>query len=685
MIYKKLVFTYDDEKLMKTSYNQQGDVIYKTIDRQYIYDMNRKLEMKFKESNRNAAIIIYDADENRLSATCAYRPVSIKEQDYIRIIKEVINVNELIEEEEITNATFTLYLQRASSGDMSRTPSRWLDDLEANISNRESMFERPYFDLNEDLYDGKLPSLKESMENAEKILASKSLKDELKRIYSKENEKAFYGHPVHYYISSGTWGAARDIVDVLVPALLKNKRLESKRTTFVNNISSTVNRFDNFRNIFSSADGSVVVVDLSGDLSFGNFATGYQKNAKQLGKFLSEFGKNTLFIFVEVIGNTIFKDDNLAAIIGNGDIVRIEEGFGDLNKAKNYLDSLVEKSKFAQYKEDNMEKYLEEKLTYSVSDVYAAFDKWYGRGLKSHIYKAYQKYETVKIEKTKVETKPYQKLKEMIGLKDIKEVINQIIAYEKMQARRKSLGLEDSKTARNMLFYGEPGTAKTTVARLMGQILKEEGALEVGHVVECGRQDLVGLYVGWTAKIVEEKFKEARGGILFVDEAYSLSEDRHYGREAINTLVQLMENYKDEVLVILAGYPDKMEEFIAANNGLRSRIAFQLNFPNYDSDELMGILELMLKEREYTLSDAAKEKCLTLFNKVMHVPNFGNGRFVRNLLEQIELKQSMRLSNEYEGKEINKNEISKLEVEDVPNNYNFLINATNNKKMSLVG
>ena len=685
MIYKKLVFNYDDKKMMRPHYNNEGKEVYKTVERQYVYDINRKFETEFKENDKNVFIAVYEVNENELSIICAYRPEKIKTQDYIKIINSFINVNELISEEEITNSLFYVHLCKANGNDMlNKSPNRWLDDLEANISNREGMFERPYFLIKEELYEQKLPSYKESMNNAEKILASKTLKDELKRIYSKENEKAFYGHPVHYYISSGTWDAAKDIVDVLVPALLKNNRLESKRVTFVNNISSNVNRFDNYRNIFSSSDGSVVVVDLSGNLSFGNFATGYQKNAQQLGEFLAEFGKNTLFIFVEVVGNTPFKDDNIAAIVGNGDIVKIEEGFGDLNRAKSYLDDLVDKSNFAQYKEDDMEKYLEDKLTYSVSDVYAAFVKWYGRGLKSHVYKAYKEFERVKIEKKKVETKPYQKLKEMVGLKDIKDVVNQIIAYEKMQVHRKSMGLSDAKTARHMLFYGEPGTAKTTVARLLGQILKEEGALDVGHVVECGRQDLVGQYVGWTAKIVEDKFKEARGGILLIDEAYSLSEDKYYGREAINTIVQLMENYKDEVIVILAGYPDKMEEFISSNNGLRSRIAFQLNFPNYDSYELMGILDIMLKEKEYSMSDEAKEKCLDLFDYAMNIPNYGNGRFVRNLLEQIELKQSVRIANEYKDEEVDKEIIKQLEVDDVPDNYNFLISNNTNNKIGLI-
>jgi len=686
MIFKKLVFSYEDEKMMKQYYNKNGEPTHKTMVPDYIYDINRKFESLFKEKGKSQLLCIYDVNEKELSAVCAYRSNIYTMEDCIETMKSVVNIKELLEEEEITNHSFVIYMDKANFLELTRRYTKgFLDDMEVNLTNRESIYDRPYFDLSEEIYDQKLPNYKESLENSKKILASDSMKKELKRIYSSENEKQFYGNPVHYYLTAGSWGAARDMIDLLIPALLKNGRLQSKRVTFVNKISPNANRFDNFKNVFSCAAGGCAVVDLSGEVSVGNFATGYQKNAQQLGKYLSEYGKDTLFIFVEIVGNVIYRDDNLAEILGNGDIVKIEEGFGDFKQALSYLDDLVNKSHFAKYKEKDMAKYLPDKLTYSVSDVFEAYGKWYGRGLKSHVYKAYKEFESVKIEKKKIETKPYQKLQEMVGLNEIKEVINQVIAYQKMQVQRKQLGMDDAKSARNMLFYGEPGTAKTTVARLMGQILKEEGVLEVGHVVECGRQDLVGLYVGWTAKIVEDKFRQARGGILFIDEAYSLSDgDKYFGPEAINTIVQLMENYRDEVLVIMAGYPERMEKFMNSNEGLRSRVAFQLNFPNYNSKELVDIMSLMLKEKQLNMSKEAINKCEKIFEEVMYIPNYGNGRFVRNFLEQIELKQAVRLSNEFAGKDITKDDIKLIELCDIPDNYHFLLSERDNKKMSLL-
>ena len=168
---------------------------------------------------------------------------------------------------------------------------------------------------------------------------------------------------------------------------------------------------------------------------------------------------------------------------------------------------------------------------------------------------------------------------------------------------RQELNMKGNQIPLHMVFTGNPGTAKTTVARLLAGIMKEEKISTTGAFVECGRSDLVGKYVGWTAKIVKEKFKEASGGILFIDEAYSLLDDSNsFGAEAINTIVQEMENHRDDVLVIFAGYPDMMNDFIDSNAGLRSRIAFHVDFPDYDVDELNEILCVMAKDRGYRLN-----------------------------------------------------------------------------------
>ena len=477
------------------------------------------------------------------------------------------------------------------------------------------------------------------------------------------------------------------MINLLLLALKKNGRLQSSRVLSIRDIMPNASGSDHFRNVFTSSIGATLVIDLTNEAYVsGNYATGYQRNAEYIGKQFGQNGKDTLYIFVEIDGKSEYRDETLAAILGNGDIIRIEEGFGNYDQAMSYLDDLAEKSEFSEFKDDDMSRYLPDKISFTVSDIYEAYAKWYGDGLKTHVYKAYRNVDRVKIEVKKKVAKPYEELKRMVGLTEIKGIVDQVIARNRIQKLRYEMGFEDVSASRHMVFYGNPGTAKTTVARLLAQILKEEGVLEHGHLVECGRQDLVARYVGWTAKTVQEKFDSARGGILFIDEAYSLLEDRNsFGTEAINTIVQLMENYRDEVIVIFAGYPDRMKSFVEENEGLASRIAFHLNFPDYNAEELAGIMDIMLERHNYTMDDAARSKCMEVFEKVKDIPNYGNGRFVRNFLEQIELRQSGRLMESFNNAEISKDEVMLIRSEDVVPDFSFLqADNSSAKKIGLV-
>lgn len=224
-------------------------------------------------------------------------------------------------------------------------------------------------------------------------------------------------------------------------------------------------------------------------------------------------------------------------------------------------------------------------------------------------------------------------------------MIQKALDYYKVQRIYAQRGLKQERPAMHMVFTGNPGTAKTTAARLFAKIMRDNGLLSKGHLVEVGRGDLVGKYVGWTAKIVKLKFKEALGGVLFIDEAYSLVDDRSgsFGDEAINTIVQEMENHREELVVIFAGYPEQMEAFLDKNPGLRSRIAFHVPFADYDSDELCRIAQLMAKNSEMQLTDGAAEQLKTVFDAARKQPDFGNGRYVRNVLEQAKMQQASRL------------------------------------------
>ena len=218
----------------------------------------------------------------------------------------------------------------------------------------------------------------------------------------------------------------------------------------------------------------------------------------------------------------------------------------------------------------------------------------------------------------------------------------------------------------HMIFTGNPGTAKTTVARLFARIMRENGLLSRGQLVEVGRGDLVGKYVGWTAPVIQEKFKNASGGVLFIDEAYSLVDDRDgsFGDEAINTIVQEMENHRADVVVIFAGYPDKMEGFLQKNPGLRSRIAFHVPFADYDSTELCQIADLISKKNGMQIDKAAFDKLEQAFDVARGDTDFGNGRYVRNVFEQARMNQASRLL-EKDFESITTDEITTITADDI--------------------
>lgn len=238
-----------------------------------------------------------------------------------------------------------------------------------------------------------------------------------------------------------------------------------------------------------------------------------------------------------------------------------------------------------------------------------------------------------------------EELQQMIGLEKVKTIVEEILAVYKVNKMRSTYGNKDYSSSRHMMFVGNPGTAKTTVARLIAGILKEEGILESGKFVECTHADLVGQYVGWTSVQVKKKFRKARGGILFIDEAYSLVDDINtFGDEAINTIVAEMENMREEVIVIFAGYHDKMQTFLDKNEGLKSRITYHIQFPDYKPNELLDILKKLVADRDFILESSAKEKVFEIFQKVYKEPDYGNGHFVRNLLEKAIFRQATRIS-----------------------------------------
>lgn len=525
-------------------------------------------------------------------------------------------------------------------------------------------FSNNQFKVKETVIDDGAISLDEVKEQALGMMADDTFLQELDRIYSPDNTKEFLGNPVHYKISASNGDAAMDMVKLLVQALYANKRIPSKRISRIWDIDEGCFEEEDLDNLFENAQGSTIAIELSGDLSdHGNYASSYQRVIDDFTRLIRKYHMNALCILIENTEHPGFANSMTNSLSEEIDIIAIKEGYGDRGKAKTYFRNLV-KNRGYDIEDKEMDDLLKGKKSYRVGEIYNICQKWFRHCLRDNFYKAYKTCDTVRVPQHKYSSEPYRELQEMVGLHEIKQIVDEIIDTTKVQMIRSKMGLDQFKSSKHMIFTGNPGSAKTTVARLLSEILQKEGVLENGNFVEVGRADLVGKYVGWTAPTVQKKFRIAKGGILFIDEAYSLVSDDGYGDEAISTIVQEMENNRDSVMVIFAGYPDKMKKFLDKNEGLRSRIAFHLDFPDYNPDEMTDILKLMISRKGYIADEAVYEKCRKIFVTACRQEEFGNGRFARNLLEQAEMLQSKRIMTESKGKKITKKAIQTLKPED---------------------
>lgn len=233
-------------------------------------------------------------------------------------------------------------------------------------------------------------------------------------------------------------------------------------------------------------------------------------------------------------------------------------------------------------------------------------------------------------------------LQQLIGLEPVKELVQNLADVQKVASMRELAGMKALRPSPHLVFTGNPGTGKTTVARLIGRLYKEMGLLKRGHVVETGRQGLIGGYVGQTAIKTAEVLKSAEDGVLFIDEAYSLAVDHHldYGKEAIETILTHMENNRGTIAVVVAGYPDKMKSFLHMNPGLASRFDYTLDFPDFTNDELVEVFDTYVRMYDYKVTDAARAGIATIMRSWVRDRNFANAREVRKLFNEIVVRHA---------------------------------------------
>ena len=630
MIYYKYLITTHDSLFNRKSIDEEKCRVNNIVD-----EFNSNLE-------EGLSIYITKIEKSRLtlslsSSLDAERDIEIKIASLINILG--IKPQYSIEKEEVSIKEFAKSISDGTKNGFINDP----DEICQKYSVGDKRYCMIQKDFNEEMIEEDLGS----------SLVFHSIEEEKKRIFSPSAPKEFICHPVHYIIASENEDLRLEMRRQLLHSLYKANRLKSRRVSILSlnplqNIFSS--RFKESGTIadrlYTRGDGGTVIISCNKEED-ENEEIFNSIDSEELDEIMvkANIHRDNVLTIIELDNE---KEKSLNAIRKLADkmnFVILKENLVFDDCAKDYLQLLAKKDGI-----ENIESLLDKVVPgegYHYSNLTSIYDTW-KEGRKKEAFPAYSSFMSNihMTSKNKPKGNAYKELHSLIGLDKAKDVVDEAIAYYNMESLLKKRNLKPSSPSRHMVFYGAPGTAKTTVARLFAQIMKDNGVLSKGELIEVGRKDLIGKYVGWTAKQVESVFKMAEGSVLFIDEAYSLVDghDKLYGQEAINTIVQMMENMRENTIVIFAGYEKEMKEFLCQNPGLRSRIPFHVHFPDYSDSELLEILKLMAENNNYTLTEDAEWKAREIFKVASLKKDFGNGRFVRNLFEKATMKKALRLS-----------------------------------------
>lgn len=505
------------------------------------------------------------------------------------------------------------------------------------------------------------------------MLCDDSVSLELERIFAPNSPPTFVAHPVHYIITADDEGVRKSLRELLLGSLFMVGRLQSRRVSIIS--PATDNRprriyigprynMSSMETVYEVQRGGTVVLQPLCALYDDEHADPTVDQTAQIAEIIRKHRRDVLTIIElrssdRMLLNIFMKELKGIAVVRLGEGLVSPKDAAIYLKRKAKMDGITECSSLFSHISSREGGLLPSELN-------RIYTKWYDNYLRTKIYGQYSSVAAIsKMECLKPKGDAYSELTDLVGLQEAKAVIRQAMDYHIAQKMYGDRNIKSVRPAMHMVFTGNPGTAKTTVARLTAQIMKDNNLLAVGGLVEAGRADIVDRYLGGTAPKVRDLFARAKGSVLFIDEAYSLVDHRPgmFGDEAISTIVQEMENAREDTVVIFAGHPDKMEDLLLSNPGLKSRISFYVPFDDYGPEELLSILDLTVQKNGMTIDPGAYSKVDDIIRCTMHSENFGNGRFIRNLFEKAKMRQASRLV-ELVGTDVDDNYIRALVADD---------------------